>query len=139
MQRAQGFETSVSGEPIRNLSLTAGLLLGDVRIDGPNLKAEGVGPIAFGQPHVQGTLSLDYKLERVPGLSIDATVLYYGHAPASVNNLLENPSQALLFIRRPVSLHHFRQASHSSSPASECDQPEFLEHRLQPGFFGISA
>jgi iron complex outermembrane receptor protein len=98
LQQAEGLEASVSGELSKNLNITAGGLFGDVRIVGPDLKAEGVGPIAFGQPHVQGTVSVDYKVEQWPGLSLDATVFYFGRAPASVNNLIQQPSQTLLFL-----------------------------------------
>ena len=98
LQRAEGVETSVSGELVKNLSVTAGALFGSVRILGPNLQAEGVGPIAFGQPRVQGTLSLDYKFQSLPKLSADATIIYFGHTPASVDNVVQNPSQTLLFL-----------------------------------------
>jgi iron complex outermembrane receptor protein len=98
LQRAEGIETSVSGEIVNNLNVTAGALFGNVRIIGPDLKAEGVGPIAFGQPRLQGTVSLDYKFESIPKLSADATVIYFGPAPASIDNLVTNPSQTLLFL-----------------------------------------
>ena len=98
LQQAEGVESSISGELVKNLNVTAGALLGSVRILGQNLKAEGVGPIAFGQPHAQGTISLDYKFESMPKLSADATVVYFGHTPASVDNVVQNPSQTLLFL-----------------------------------------
>jgi iron complex outermembrane receptor protein len=98
VQRAQGLETSISGEVLPNLNLTAGGLFGRVQIVGADLKAEGVGPLAFGQPHAQGTLNLDYKLASVPGLSTDLTVVYFGRSPASVDNVAQNPEQTILFL-----------------------------------------
>jgi iron complex outermembrane receptor protein len=98
LQRAEGVETSISGELLKNLNVTAGGLFGSVRILGPDLKAEGVGPIAFGQPRVQGTVSLDYKFQSLPKLSTDLTVIYFGHTPASVDNVVQNPAQTLLFL-----------------------------------------
>jgi iron complex outermembrane recepter protein len=98
LQRAEGFETSVSGELFKNLNVTAGALLGDVKIVGPNLAAEGVGPIAFGQPKIQGTFNLDYKFESLPGLSADATVVFYGRAPATVDNVVQIPPQTIVFL-----------------------------------------
>jgi iron complex outermembrane receptor protein len=98
VQRAQGIETSISGEVLPNLNLTAGGLFGRVQIIGADLKAEGVGQFAFGQPHSQGTLNLDYKLASVPGLSTDATVIYFGRSPASVDNVAQNPEQTILML-----------------------------------------
>ncbi len=48
LQRAKGIELSLSGEILKNLNVVAGALVGQVRIQGPNLASEGVGPIAFG-------------------------------------------------------------------------------------------
>ncbi|MGA2549773.1 MAG: hypothetical protein ABSF50_06455 [Burkholderiaceae bacterium] len=98
MQRAKGLETSISGELLQNLNVTAGGLFGQVQIVGPDLKAEGVGPIAFGQPRAQGTVNLDYKFTRWPGFSTDLTLVYFGRSPASVDNVTQNPSQTLLFM-----------------------------------------
>jgi iron complex outermembrane receptor protein len=92
VQRAKGFETSVSGEVIKNLNLTAGVLLGPVKIVGPNLGAEGVGPIAFGQPHSLWVVNADYKFTTWPALSADIGVYRFGTAPGSVDNVVQNPA-----------------------------------------------
>lgn len=96
LQRATGLEMSVSGEVLKNFDLAAGVLLGEVRIIGPNLSAEGVGAIAFGQPRVQATINADYKFPRWPTVSADLTIYHFGTAPASVDNATQNPALTAL-------------------------------------------
>jgi iron complex outermembrane recepter protein len=98
VQRATGLELSLSGEPIRNLHLAAGTLWGEVLIIGPDLRAQGVGTTAFGQPHIQGVVSVDYTLTRSPSLSADLTMVHFGISPASVDNGVQNPAQTLWFL-----------------------------------------
>jgi iron complex outermembrane receptor protein len=98
LQRSRGFETSISGEVLRNLNVTAGVLLGEVRIIGPNLSAEGVGTLAFGQARRQSVTDADYKFARWPALSADIQIRTYGPAPASVDGVATNHSQALVHI-----------------------------------------
>jgi iron complex outermembrane receptor protein len=96
VQRAEGFETSVSGEIIKNLNVNAAILLGPVKIVGPNLSAEGVGPIAYGQPHSQWIVNADYKFTNWPGFSVDTTLYRFGTAPGSVDNVVQNPAVTAL-------------------------------------------
>jgi iron complex outermembrane recepter protein len=98
LQRAAGLELSVSGEVLQNLNVAAGALLGEVRIIGPDLDAEGVGRIAFGQPRAQWTINADYKLPRWPALSADITIIHFGTAPASVDDVTQNPALTALFL-----------------------------------------
>jgi len=97
-QRATGLEMSVSGEVLKNLDLVAGVLLGEVKIIGSNLSAEGVGSIAFGQPRVQGVINADYKFPRWPAFSADLTIFHFGTAPASVDDATQNPALTALFL-----------------------------------------
>jgi iron complex outermembrane recepter protein len=92
VQRAKAVELSVSGEVVKNLHLAAGVLLGEVEIVGPNLSAEGVGHIAFGQPHWTSVINADYAFSWWPSLSADLSVMYFGDAPASINNAFINPA-----------------------------------------------
>ncbi len=96
IQRARGVELSLSGEVAQNLNLAAGVLLGEVKILGSNLAAQGVGTAAFGQPHVQGTINANYKLPWLPALSADVTVVYFGAAPASVDDVTQNYAASAL-------------------------------------------
>jgi iron complex outermembrane recepter protein len=96
LQRATGLEMSVSGEVVKNLNVVAGVLLGEVKIIGPNLGAEGVGPFAFGQPRVFSTINADYKIPAQPALSADLGIYHFGAAPASVNDVAQNPALTVL-------------------------------------------
>jgi hypothetical protein len=82
---------SLSGEIVPNLHVTAGALLGQVRIVGPNLAAEGIGPVAFGQPYSQGILNASYTIPQLPNLSFDITFSYYGESPGSLDDVARNP------------------------------------------------
>jgi iron complex outermembrane receptor protein len=88
MQVAKGIELSISGELAKHLNITAGMLSGTVRVIGPNLAAEGVGPIAFGQPRLTYVLNADYSGFKWPALSMDLNITHVGASPASVDNAL---------------------------------------------------
>ena len=90
IQSERGVELSLSGEVVPNLNVAVGALLGEVRIFGPNLAAEGVGTTAFGQPHTQGSINANYKFPWLPALSADITFLEFGTAPASVDDVAYN-------------------------------------------------
>src|ERR1700691_2452532 len=98
IQRARGVELSLSGELVQNFNVAVGALLGEVRIIGSNLAAEGVGTTAFGQPHVQGTINANYKFPWWPALSADITVQDFGTAPASVDNVAQNHTATVLAV-----------------------------------------
>jgi len=98
IQRARGVELSLSGEIVRNLDIAVGALLGEVKIIGSNLAAEGVGTTAFGQPRVQGSINANYKFAWWPALSADITVQHFGTSPASVDDVAQNPAQTVLFV-----------------------------------------
>jgi iron complex outermembrane receptor protein len=93
IQRARGVELSLSGELVPNLNVAIGALLGEVKIIGSNLAAEGVGTTAFGQPHSQGSINADYKFPWLPALSADVTLLEFGSAPASVDGVVQNRTE----------------------------------------------
>jgi iron complex outermembrane receptor protein len=95
-QRARGFEFSLSGELVSHLNITAGALLGQVIIAGPNLGAEGVGRDAFGQAHNQGIVNADYSFPNWPGASADITIFHAGATPASVNDAVYAPPATTL-------------------------------------------
>jgi iron complex outermembrane receptor protein len=89
VQRARGLELSLSGELMKSLHVTAGALLGEVRIIGPQLSAEGVGEFAFGQPRNLLTINADYKIPRWPAVSTDLAVFHFGTTPASVDDAVQ--------------------------------------------------
>jgi iron complex outermembrane recepter protein len=96
IQRARGVELSLSGEVVPNLNVTVGALLGDVKIIGSDLAAEGVGTTAFGQPRIQAALNTDYKFPWWPALSADITAVEFGPAPASVDGVVQNHNAAIV-------------------------------------------
>jgi len=96
LQRATGLELSLSGEVAKNLNVTAAMLLGEVRILGPDLSAEGVGSMAFGQPRIQAIVNADYKFAHRPAFSADVTFFRYGAAPASIDDMTQNTALTVL-------------------------------------------
>jgi iron complex outermembrane receptor protein len=93
LQRATGLEFSASGEVIRNFSVAAAVLWGEVKVIGPNLKAEGVGSTALNQAHLTATINASYIVPRIPALSADIAILHFGPYPASVDDVAQG-SQA---------------------------------------------
>jgi iron complex outermembrane receptor protein len=91
VQRAKGFEFSIAGQPFQHLHINAGILAAKVSIVGHDLAAEGVGPIAVGQPRMQYVANLDYSLPWWPALSLDAGAIHFGNEPASVDNRIYSP------------------------------------------------
>ena len=91
VQRAKGFELSIAGQPIQHLHINAGILDAKVSIVGHDLAAEGVGPIAVGQPRMQYVANIDYSLPWWPALSLDAGAIHFGSEPASVDNRIYSP------------------------------------------------
>jgi iron complex outermembrane receptor protein len=90
-QRATGLELSASGELLKNLNVTAATLLGEVRVIGPNLQSEGVGPFALNQARFNATINADYKLPQRPALSIDIAITHFGPYPASLDGVAQAP------------------------------------------------
>ena len=95
-QRAAGLELSVSGQITNNLNLTAAMLWGEVKVIGPNLSAEGVGPIALNQARFQTTINASYKFAWQPALSADVAILRFGPYPASVDDVAQGPAGTLV-------------------------------------------
>jgi iron complex outermembrane receptor protein len=86
VQQAKGVELSVAGEVSENLNVNIGVLDGAVRINGPNLAAEGVGPVAVGQPRLTYKATANYVLPWWPAASLDIRVVHISSAPESVDN-----------------------------------------------------
>jgi len=91
-QRATGLELSLSGEVIRNLNLTTAMLWGEVKVLGPDLRAEGIGSMALAQSRLTTTLDASYSLPWLPALSLDTSILLFSSYPASVDNVVRAPA-----------------------------------------------
>ena len=88
VQQARGIELSVAGEVTENLNVNIGVLDGVVGISGPNLAAEGVGPVAVGQPRLSYVATANYVLPWWPAASLDVRAVHVGPAPESVDNVV---------------------------------------------------
>lgn len=96
VQRAKGYELSVSGQHLDNFDINVGVLVDDVAIVGPNLAAEGVGPVAVGQPRLQYSVNVNYALPWWSAASLDLSASHFGQAPAVVDNRVDVPAITFL-------------------------------------------
>jgi iron complex outermembrane recepter protein len=134
IQRAKGAELSVSGEVVRNFHLTAGVLMGEVAIIGPDLSAEGVGHIAFGQPHWQSQVNADYAFPWWPSLSVDLSVFFFGDSPASINNSFENPALTNIGLGSRYKFHLFGSPATLRVQAQNLTNVFYWNMTYTPGF-----
>jgi iron complex outermembrane receptor protein len=134
-QRARGVEVSLSGEVTEELKVSFGVLAGKVSIIGSDLRAEGVGPVAFGQPRTTYLLNADYHFKRWPALSLDAIYYRFGAVPANVDNTLYNPGQTILSLG---SRYRFKVFNHPATLRlfwQNFNKEDFWNEGLNPGFF----
>jgi iron complex outermembrane recepter protein len=96
VQQARGFEFSISGQQLAHFDINAGILAAKVSIVGPDLAAEGVGPVAFGQPRLQYVANVNYSFPWYPAVSLDLAATHFGSQPASVDNRIYTPAVTLL-------------------------------------------
>lgn len=92
VQQARGFELSISGKQLAHFDINAGILAARVSINGPDLAAEGVGPIALGQPRLQYVANVNYTVPWWPALSLDIAATRFGSQPASIDNGVYSPA-----------------------------------------------
>jgi iron complex outermembrane recepter protein len=92
VQKAQGLELSVAGEPAPHLNVNIGILSDTVMIFGSSLLAEGVGPIAVGQPRLMYVANVNYALPWKQAVSLDASATHFGTQPESVDNRVYTPA-----------------------------------------------
>jgi len=92
VQQAKGAEFSIAGEPVEHLHINVGVLAGQVGITGPDLAAEGVGPIAVGQPRLMYVANANYDFPWWPAASLDVSATHFGSAPESVDNGIYSPA-----------------------------------------------
>ena len=81
--RHRGIESSLTGKPVRGLSLVVGGVFIDADISSSGDKAERVGRRPVGVPRWRGLASVDYQLPMIAGLSVDAAVSILGDRAAS--------------------------------------------------------
>jgi iron complex outermembrane recepter protein len=91
-QQARGIEISIAGEPIAHLHVNVGVLIDKVGISGSDLAAEGVGPIAVGQPRLTYVANANYAFPWWPAASVDISATHFGSEPESVDNGIYTPA-----------------------------------------------
>jgi iron complex outermembrane receptor protein len=92
----RGIEISLSGEPIKGLSVVAGAVLMKPRVSGPGVELGLIGKKPVGQAARTASLYLDYRLPSAPKLSVDVGIQHLGKRPGSVDNLLNVPGRTLV-------------------------------------------
>jgi iron complex outermembrane recepter protein len=88
VQRARGAEFSLAGQTLGNFDVNVGVLVAKVGIVGADLAADGIGPVAVGQPRLQYVANVNYRVPWWRRLSLDLAVTHFGTQPASVDNRL---------------------------------------------------
>ena len=92
VQQAKGFELSISGQELAHFDINVGILAAKVGVIGPDLGAEGVGPVAVGQPRLQYVANVNYTVPWWPVVSLDLAAIHFGSGPASVDNGIYAPA-----------------------------------------------
>jgi iron complex outermembrane recepter protein len=98
VQRAKGYELSVSGQQLDHFDINVGILADKVAIVGPNLAAEGVGSVAVGQPRLQYAATVNYSIPWWSAASLDLSAIHFGPAPAIVDNRVYVPAVTVLSV-----------------------------------------
>ena len=88
LQRATGLELSAIRRSDPESQCHGRVLLGEVKVIGPNLEAEGVGSIALNQARFTRTINANYKFPRRPALSADMAILTLD-PPASIDDVAQ--------------------------------------------------
>lgn len=94
--RHRGVELSLSGEPVKGLSVVAGLLLLEPRVTGEAVTDGRLGRKPIGRTSTLLDLNLDYRFPKWQALSVDLGLLYEGKRVANVENSLSIPARATL-------------------------------------------
>lgn len=78
----RGVEASLSGRPLAGLSVVVGGVFLDPQLSGVEVDAGLIGDRPVGVPRYRAIVSIDYALQRVKGLSLDAAATAIGQRPA---------------------------------------------------------
>jgi len=89
----RGVEFSLVGSLHPRLSLVAGAVIADPRVEGPDVAAGLVGQDPVGFPRRKGLLSLDWRVPGMDGFSIDIGIDHRGAIAATTDNAVRLPSR----------------------------------------------
>lgn len=94
--RHRGVELSVAGEPVRNLSLAAGLMAFEPRISAPAVTAGELSSRPVGVQRFAAQVTADYRLISIRGLSFDTQVNHAGNRLARSDGSLYTPARTTI-------------------------------------------
>jgi hypothetical protein len=126
---------SIAGEVAPNLHVNVGVLADKVGISGPNLAAEGVGPIAVGQPRLMYVANVNYTLPPWPSASLDASATHFGREPESVDNRVYTPAVTQVNVGGRYKFTAFGQKSSLRVSVENVLGQTWWTNVYTPGFF----
>ena len=135
VQRARGVELSISGQQIAHFDINAGILYAKVSIVGQDLAAQGIGPIAIGQPRLQYVVNLNYTLPQSPQLSLDLAATHFGTQPASVDNRIYTPATTQLNLGARYRLTVLGKSSSLRVQVQNLTNSYWWTNAYTPGYF----
>jgi iron complex outermembrane recepter protein len=135
VQKARGAELSISGQHIAHFDINVGILAAKVNIVGPGLAAEGVGPVAVGQPRLQYVANLNYTVPWWPAASLDLAATHFGSEPASVDNEIYTPAVTLLNLGGRYKFTVFGKRSSLRVQVQNAPNSYWWTNVYTPGFF----
>ena len=94
--RNRGIEASLSGEPVKGLSVALGGVFLDPRVTGDARRLGRAGKRPVGVPLRSVDLNLDWQLPGVEGVSVDIGIGEQGRVASTVDNALFIPSRILV-------------------------------------------
>lgn len=135
VQRARGIELSISGQQIAHFDINAGILYAKVSIVGQDLAAQGIGPIAIGQPRLQYAVNLNYTLPQSPALSLDLAATHFGSQPATVDNRVYTPATTQLNLGARYRLTGLGKSSSLRIQVQNLTNSYWWTNVYTPGYF----
>ena len=135
VQRAKGYELSVSGQNLAHFDLNLGLLYDKVSIVGSDLAAQGVGPVAVGQPRLQYTANISYTIPWWSVASLDLSAVHFGQQPGTVDNHRYVPASSLLSVGGRYAFKVFGRNSTLRLQVQNATDSYWWSTAYTPGYF----
>lgn len=135
VQQARGVELSIAGRQIEHFDINVGVLAAKVSIMGPDLAAQGVGPIALGQPRLQYVANVNYTVPWWPVLSLDAAATHFGSEPGTVDNGVYSPAVTWLNVGGRFKFTVFGKNSTLRVQIQNAPNSSWWTNVYTPGFF----
>jgi hypothetical protein len=95
-ERHSGVEASLSGEVLHGLTMVAGYVHQEPRVEGEAVRSGLIADNPVGQPRDTARMSFDYRPFGTPAFSVDATFSLYGSRPVSTRGLSELGGRQLM-------------------------------------------